>query len=378
MSHLYILFSSFTPNSATSSRYLGYLQGLDEMGVDAEVYFFWPDKRERITEKFQHVQIHYLWEHLYFNQKYLKHLSYLLYVLYIFLKIKKGDKVYTYGLAELLPILMKKKGIDFYHERTEMPASDSSLGGKVLKVSLNDYYKYCAQLKGLIVISTYLKQHFVEHGVDEKKISIINIIVDPKRFEGLIKNQEVEPYIAYCGTVENAVDGVGQLIKAFAIVSRKHPEVKLYIAGRAPYEKDVIENEQLIKEYGLQDKVAFKGVVRANEVPQFLVNAKAVALDRPDSIIAKAGFPTKLGEYLLSKTPTVITRIGDIPLFLNDRKDSFLAEESNPVDFARQLNWILENPEEAASIGERGAELAVEHFSYKSESKKLYEVFFND
>ena len=129
--------------------------------------------------------------------------------------------VYMYGLEELLPILTRRKGVKFFHERTEIPLADR-FGGRLFRVSREKYYKLCSRLDGLIVISTYLKQHFVEHGVDEKKISIINIIVDPNRFEGLIKRQEVEPYIAFCGTVENAVEGVSQLIKAFAIVSRKH------------------------------------------------------------------------------------------------------------------------------------------------------------
>lgn len=377
MNKLIFLLNSYSPNTASTQRILGYLKGLEEAGIETDVYLFWPDGNQTIKTSFSNIRIHYLWQHLYINNRVLKYFSNLLYVLFIYIKIRRGDVVYMYGLEELLPILTRRKGVKFFHERTEIPLADR-FGGRLFRVSREKYYKLCSRLDGLIVISTYLKQHFVEHGVDEKKISIINIIVDPNRFEGLIKRQEVEPYIAFCGTVENAVEGVSQLIKAFSIVSRKHPEVKLYIAGRAPYEKDVIENEQLIKEYGLQNKVVFKGVVQAKDVPQFLVNAKAVALDRPDSIIAKAGFPTKLGEYLLSKTPTVITRVGDIPLFLTDRVDSFLAEESNPEDFARQLNWILDNPEEAASIGEKGAELAIEHFSYKSESRKLYEIFFND
>ena len=345
------------------------------MGVEAIAYFLWPGSRDKIRDQYRHIKISYLWEHFYMDNKYLKHISYLLYVLYIFFKLKKGDKVYMYGMADILPILMKRKGVDFYHERTEIP-TPGSLGGKFLKVSMDGYYRYCAKLKGLIVISTYLKSHFVEHGVDGNIISIINIIVEPKRFEGLSKSKDVEPYIVYCGTVENAVDGVGQLIKAFAIVSKSHPNVKLYIAGRAPYEKDVKENENLIKEFSLQDKVVFKGMVLAEKVPQMLVDAKAVALDRPDSIMAKAGFPTKLGEYLLSKTPTVITRVGDIPLFLKDHENALLAEESNPEDFARQLNWILDNPEEASKIGEKGAALAIKHFSYFGESKKLKDIIF--
>ena len=66
-----------------------------------------------------------------------------------------------------------------------------------------------------------------------------------------------------------------------------------------------------------------------NEVPQLLMDSEVLALDRPNSIQAQCGFPTKLGEYLLTGNPVVVTKVGDIPLFLEDGVSALLAEKRN-------------------------------------------------
>lgn len=194
--------------------------------------------------------------------------------------------------------------------------------------------------------------------------------VDSNRFKGL-KRQPSDKYIAYCGTASNNKDGVNELIKAFAIVNKKHPEVKLYIIGNTPDKNDVSGNLKLIAELDIKDSINFTGVVPAKQIPQVLKNATVLALDRPDSLQAQCGFPTKLGEYLLTENPVVVTKVGDIPLFLKDGETALLAEERNPQEFASKLIWALEHNEEAAKIGKAGALVALRQFNYLSETKKI-------
>ena len=105
-----------------------------------------------------------------------------------------------------------------------------------------------------------------------------------------------------------------------------------------------------------------------------LKNATILALDRPDSLQAKCGFPTKLGEYLLTENPVVVTKVGDIPLFLQDGQSALLAEERNPEEFASKMIWVLQHPSEAAEIGKKGAKIALSEFNYLNETKKILNV----
>ena len=122
---------------------------------------------------------------------------------------------------------------------------------------------------------------------------------------------------------------------------------------------------------GISNKVVFTGVVSIQDMPQLLKDAEALVLDRPDSIQAQCGFPTKLGEYLLTENPVIVTKVGDIPKFLTDGVSALLAEERNPEDFASKIEWVLSHKEEAAEIGKRGALVALKNFNCEIETKKI-------
>ena len=109
----------------------------------------------------------------------------------------------------------------------------------------------------------------------------------------------------------------------------------------------------------------------ADEIPQIMVDAKMLVLDRPDNLQARFGFPTKLGEYLLSANPVVVTGVGDIPLFLQDKDSALISPPNNPQAFAEKLVWALQNPDESKRIGYNGCKVARIHFNSDVEAKKL-------
>ena len=228
----------------------------------------------------------------------------------------------------------------------------------------------------MFVISTALKKYFESIGV--KRVGIVNMVVDGNRFFNLKKNAGCDDYIIYSGKATNNKDGVNDLIRAFAIVAAKHDNIQLKRVGQAPNRKDGYDNLKLVEDLGLTDRVLFMGIKQTSEIPLLLKNARACVLDRPDSLQAQCGFPTKLGEYLLSGNPVIVTKVGDIPIFLSHKYNGLLAEERDAEDFAAQISWVLDNPNEAAQIGERGKALAEKEFNYLNESKKIVKMIFNE
>jgi glycosyltransferase involved in cell wall biosynthesis len=265
--------------------------------------------------------------------------------------------------------LMNKKGIRLYAERTEHPyvATTRALNNR-------KYLKACTKIDGLFVISTALKEFFIKNGARAEKVHIINMTVDTTRFKGLTKHESNSRYIAYCGSASNNKDGVNDLIKAFAIVHKKFPTIKLYIIGRPLEKKDESGNRRLVEQLGITDDVVFTGVVKAEQMPQLLKDAVLLALARPDSLQAQCGFPTKLGEYLLTENPVVVSKVGDIPLFLEDGKTALLSEQNNIEEFASKMEWVLEHPKESEVIGRNGAEVALNEFNCVKEAKKIIDI----
>ena len=368
----YFVSNSYSPNTALTNRVMAIIRGLSDLGVSTRVVFFAPDKnRSRVKDSFPNIEFQYLWDRGYIDIKGLRRLSLWWYLRKFLRSLKAGDKVYLYGFTDLVVALAKRTDICVYEERTEHV--DASYYCSIIKTPVPVFLEACRRMDGMIVISQGLKQYFIDNGCHPERVHVMNMIVDSTRFKDLQK-QSTEPYIAYCGTATNTKDGVDQLIKAFALVVKHYPEYKLYIIGSTPSKKQRFDNHELTKELGIEKNVVFTGVVPVEQMPQLLKNANILALDRPNNLQAKYGFPTKLGEYLLTENPVVVTEVGDIPLFLKDGESALIAAPDNTQDFADKLCWAIDHPDEANKIGKRGKAVAEEFFNYLSETRKICEI----
>ena len=371
---LYIIVNSFAANTAQTNRTLAMIQELDNKGVNAIVFFLYPDEHYNLLKaQFNNIEIIHLWNRLFFRNKYIYKLWKNIWIPYISYLLKDGDEVLLLGASRFVsPLTHTRKKIKVYHERTEHPSVVS-----LPRYLQSKYLQSCKRLDGLFVISTNLKKYFISIGVKPEKITIVNMIVNPSRFEGINKKDVPARYVAYCGTASNNKDGVDDLIRSFAYVVKEKPDVKLYIIGKTPTKSDEAGNLALIDVLNLKDKIIFTGVVEANLMPQMLKNAEVLVLNRPKSIQAQNGFPTKLGEYLLTKNPVVITSVGDIPLFLSDGVDAMISEDKNPKMFAEKILFLLNNKDIASKIGQAGEKVALNCFNSKIEVQKIIDKIYS-
>lgn len=373
---LYIIEYAYNPNTASGNRLLGYFRQWDKMGVEAKVYYLAPSTGyDIVSEKFQHIKFEYCWNRFIPYKKFIKRFFINKYIQKITRELVPGDIVYTYTISLITEQCLKVSGVKVFAEVTEHPKVCSPVADPSLLLDEQSYIDTILKLSGLFVISNPLKQFFQQYGIPSSKIHIINMTVDPSRFLKIHKTNCKDRYIAYCGTASNNKDGVDELIKAFAIVAQRISDVKLYIIGKTPSKKQKFGNMELVKSLSLKDKVVFTGIVKAVDMPQLLKNAEVLALDRPDNLQATYGFPTKLGEYLLTKNPVIITAVGDIPEFLKDGVSALIAKPSDAEDFSSKLIWALTHKDEAARIGREGCSVAMEHFNSFTEAQKIIKIF---
>ena len=373
--HFYAVWENYYPNSASSNRMLAYMEAWSKLDVEVTMVIMLPDRKySRVDVSYSNIRIIYLWDRLPVHNYLIQNIL-LGYYIYSFIKrLKTGDSIFLYGQAFLMDkLLNSRKTIHVYQERTEHPLIVHP-GHWPYKVSIKTYLRDCTKLDGMFVISSPLQKFFEESGLKKGTVYVVNMIVDPRRFEGVRKSDKNKKYIAYCGNASNNKDGVDQLIKAFALISPKYQDIYLYVIGKAPDSNEENNNAHLAEELGVGDKVIFTGMVKADDMPQLLTDADILALDRPDSLQAQNGFPTKLGEYLITGNPVVVTSVGDIPLFLKDGVSAMIAEPSNPEQFAAKLEWLLNNRDDACKIGEQGKRVALKFFNSDTEAKKIVDV----
>jgi glycosyltransferase involved in cell wall biosynthesis len=242
---------------------------------------------------------------------------------------------------------------------------------------INAYLRFYLDLHiydGVYFISSFIKQYFLRY--NKHIISrIIPITVDTERFkENKMPAVTLkEPYLAFCGNLYGEKDGVGILIDAFNQIHLEFPEFNLVLIGDNSDKKKLHTILSKIETHGLSENVIFTGMIHRDKIPALLSNATLLLLARPGNKQAEGGFPTKLGEYLATGHPVVVTKVGDIPEYIVDGINGFLAEPGNAQSFAMKTIEALSDVNHLKKVGYEGFKLAKEQFDYKVIALKMVE-----
>jgi glycosyltransferase involved in cell wall biosynthesis len=169
--------------------------------------------------------------------------------------------------------------------------------------------------------------------------------------------------------MNDAKDGVSNLIKAFNTVKDKFPSHKVYLVGGWNYDTPL--HLQLIKDFGLEERVFWMKEYSRNQIPNIICNAHLLILPRPDSKQAQGGFPTKLGEYLATGKPVCASEVGEIPDYLTDNESVFFAEPGSVESLSEAMERALSDYENAKRVGANGRKVAEEHFNKDVQARKL-------
>lgn len=274
--------------------------------------------------------------------------------------------------------LIKGKSIIELNEFNDMYLEEGQFGNFLQKKKAKEFNKYFLNAINKIdlfaVMTQILIKHYKPMAKNDAKFFHFPMTVNMSRFTTISDtNIYKKPYIAYTGTFNNKKDGVDILIHSFAKISKIYTGYHLYLAGF--YHYDVQKQKELINKYELNDRITYIGTLNKFQVPEFIQNAKLLVLSRPDSHQAKGGFPTKLGEYLATGVPVCVTKVGEIPNYLEDNVSAFMAEPGSIDSFADALQRALSNIENANRIGLNGKKVAAEHFSIDVQIEKLCSFF---
>jgi len=281
------------------------------------------------------------------------------------------------SISILIPLInkAKKSGMKVFHERSEYPFI---YGGKTIlgKLDLYIYLKYVLQrFDGIYVINNALKKYFADWTKNKIEVIVINMIVDPARFE-IKKTTNITALktITYCGSLEIDKDGIPVLIEAFSLLANEFPYVSLQLIGSSGSQTAKQDLLLLVQKLGIENRVRIIGPYKRDEIPKILTDSDILVLSRPNNKQAEGGFPTKLGEYLATGNPVVITNVGEIDRFLKDGLNAFIAEPDNIGEFSNKLREALLSPK-ADSIGQEGRKLVYKEFNYLYQAKILEKFF---
>lgn len=225
---------------------------------------------------------------------------------------------------------------------------------------------------GVIAISTCLERYFLARVRHDARVIRIPILVDMDEFgEASTDDAPRQDILCYVGNLDNQGE-IDALLDAFCEVAPRFPCWKLRVIGDSFVDPRALDRfRSRVASLGLAERVEFTGSVERTELPDLLQQAGAFALPRASGLFSSAGFPTKLGEYLASGRPVVVTATGDIPLYLHDGVDAYLVPPDDTRAFAARLAEMFADPSGAREVGARGRETARRHFEVKSQCRRL-------
>ncbi len=176
-------------------------------------------------------------------------------------------------------------------------------------------------------------------------------------------SKEVVPTIMYAGSLDNSY-GVKHLIEAFKCLKNKN--IKLWLCGTGPHEKD-------LKELAKYDsRIIFFGFVAPNEVIQ--MQKKTTLLVNPRLSFHEFtlySFPSKLLEYLASATPTITYRMKGIP---DEYYEYCIIPESESIcDLAKSINKYINLPNhDLISFGIKARAFILSEKSVNVQSERIF------
>jgi glycosyltransferase involved in cell wall biosynthesis len=249
---------------------------------------------------------------------------------------------------------------------------------------INDDYpsaaRYWAQrLDAVLCISDAVRRQLEAHGLDNGNLITIHNAFDPAESKFRQSASELRaahgipadaPVLVMTGNLK-AWKGQEAVIRAMAQVSRTHPKARCLLVG-ATSRLDLdfeARMRALVSELGLQEHVLFVGF-REN-VADYMRMA--------DVVIHASVLPEPFGrvalEAMACRKPVIGSDAGGIPEIVQDGSTGFTFPPGDTNRLAEKVNWMLDHPEEAARMGERGYTRLVEHFPISANVRATEHVY---
>jgi glycosyltransferase involved in cell wall biosynthesis len=172
-------------------------------------------------------------------------------------------------------------------------------------------------------------------------------------------------YISIVANLRNPVKDHPTFLRAAARVRAAVPDAGFVIAGEGELMNDLRE---LAKQLGIQDDVFFIG--RCDSVADLLFASDVGVLS------SKAeGFANAILEYMAAGLPVVATDVGGAREAIAEGETGYVVASGDDEKMAERIIELLNDPERARIMGERGKLIVAEKFSCDRHLQNTLELY---
>jgi len=177
------------------------------------------------------------------------------------------------------------------------------------------------------------------------------------------------PIVGFVGNL-GPWQGLGLLIRAFAILRSQLPPAELVIVGDGPERTRL---EAMVKQIGLASNVRFVGSVPHTIALEYVCAFDVGTIPYESSLLYDAigRSPIKAYEYMACNCPIVAGSYPELAEDIVRARCGLIVPPNDSVAFAREIVSLLEDKERASEIGRAGREYVVSHRSWSRAASQI-------
>lgn len=222
----------------------------------------------------------------------------------------------------------------------------------------------------IIALTNYEKEFYIRQEIEESKIYVIGVGVDPNSFRenklGIKDRYNASNLITFIGRKEE-YKGIETILKALRLLVKPIPNLRfLCIGPETSYSRELWK--KLPK--SISDNVIIKQSVSEEE--------KNAILSETDIFVMPStaeSFGIVYIEAWMYGKPVIGARSGAISDVIAEYEDGFLIEPGNYVELAVKIRYLLENEDIASEFGEKGKMKVLDKYTWDVIADKWATVF---
>jgi glycosyltransferase involved in cell wall biosynthesis len=303
----------------------------------------------------------------------------------------------SFGLAlniHTLPktISLRRNGlIDIIHVHTPYNALTASALKLVYKVpfvcSLHNELEITFPLSlcdRILANSQYIKSKLVnDKRIDESRVEVLPIAVDVHDFK-VTKDKTFLKKEMSLGD-RNVILFVGRkifykgpqiLMRALPKIIQQNPKSLAIFVGPDYSFSDKSKTytdylQAMAKKLNVQNNVFFAGYVPDDILKRYYGVSDIFVFPS----IWQEPFGKAIIEAMSFEKPVIASNVGGIPEIIINGKNGLLVPPSDVEALAQSVNYLLNNPETAKTIGQKGREIVLQRYSFEKVAEKCSEIY---
>lgn len=219
------------------------------------------------------------------------------------------------------------------------------------------YHKVFSKADIIIVLSNYWLNWFSkEIGINKN----VRVIYNPCPFVKPIKIER-KKIILFAGSLIDR-KGYKDLIKAFALTSKKHEGWNLVLAGNGEIEA----GKFLASKLGIESKIVFTGWISGDEKIDLFSSCSIFCLPSYGE-----GFPMAILDAWSYGIPVISTKVGGLIDILQDGTNALTFNPGDIIDLSNKIDMMISDVNLRNSISQESVKLALNDFNLININQKI-------